>query len=71
MNQPTERVSPLHIKIKGDLKSDAPEKKEDEIGSEKILERKQKYLKRIREKKPKNKTIYSWTLDDEIQPNRG
>jgi len=33
------------------LKSDAPEKKEDEIGSEKILERKQKYLKRIRNKK--------------------
>ena len=51
MNQSTEQVSPLHIKIKGGLKSDAPEKKEDEIGSEKILERKQKYLKRIRNKK--------------------
>jgi hypothetical protein len=51
MNQSTEQVSPLHIKIEGDLKSDAPEKKEDEIGSEKILETKQKYLKRIRNKK--------------------
>ena len=51
MNQSTEQVSPLHIKIKGDLKSDDPEKKEDEIDSEKILERKQKYLKRIRNKK--------------------
>ena len=71
MNQPTEQVSPLHIKIKGDLKSDAPEKKKDEIGSEKILERKQKYLKRIRKKKPQSETIYSRTLDDEIQPNRG
>ena len=59
MNQSTEQVSPLHIKIKGDLKLDAPEKKEDEIGSEKILERKQKYLKRIRKKKPQSKTIYS------------
>ena len=59
MNQSTEKVSPLHIKIKGDLKSDAPEKKEDEIGSKKILEKKQKYLKRIRKKKPKSKTIYS------------
>ena len=51
MNQSTEQVSPLHIKIKGDLKSYDPEEKEDEIGSEKILERKQKYLKRIRNKK--------------------
>ena len=59
MNQSTEQVSPLHIKIKGDLKSYDPEKKEDEIGSEKILERKQKYLKRIRKKKPQSKTIYS------------
>ena len=59
MNQSTEQVSPLHIKIVGDLKSDAPEKKEDETGSEKILERKQKYLKRIRNKKPQSKTIYS------------
>ena len=59
MNQPTEQVSPLHIKIKGDLKSDDPEKKKNEIGSEKILERKQKYLKRIRKKKPQSKTIYS------------
>ena len=58
-NQPTEQVSPLHIKIKGDLKSDAPEKKKDEIGSEKILKRKQKYLKRIRKKKPQSKTIHS------------
>ena len=71
MNQSTEQVSPLHIKIEGDLKSDAPEKKEDEIGSEKIFETKQKYLKRIRNKKRQSKTIYSWTLDDEIQPNRG
>ena len=44
MNQSTEQVSPLHIKIKGDLKSDAPEKKEDEIGSEKILKRKQRIV---------------------------
>ena len=51
MNQATEQVSPLHIKIEGDLKSNAPEKKEDEICSEKILETKQKYLKRIRNKK--------------------
>ena len=51
MNQSTEQVSPLHIKIEGDLKSDAPEKKEDEIGSEKIFETKQKHLKRIRNKK--------------------
>ena len=51
MNQSTEQVSPLHIKIEGDLKSDAPEKKEYEIGSEKILETKQKYIKRIRNKK--------------------
>ena len=40
MNQSTEQVNPRHIKIKGDLKSDDPEKKKDEIGSEKILERK-------------------------------
>ena len=59
MNQSTEHVIPLHIKIKGDSKSDGPEKKEDEIGSEKILEKKQKYLKRIRKKKPQSKTIYS------------
>ena len=59
MNQSTEQVSPRHIKIKGDLKSDDPEKKKDEIGSEKILKRKQKYLKRIRKKKPRSKTIYS------------
>ena len=59
INQSTTQVSPRHIKIKGDLKSDAPEKKEDEIGSEKILETKQKYLKRIRKKKPQSKTIYS------------
>ena len=58
MNQSTEQVIPLHIKIKGDLKSDDPEKKEDEIDSEKILERKQKYLKRISKKKPRSKTIY-------------
>ena len=51
MNQPTAQVSPRQIKIKGDLKSDGSEKKKDEIGFEKILERKQKYLKRIREKK--------------------
>ena len=71
MNQTTEQVSPLHIKIEGDLKSDAPEKKEDEIGSEKILERKQKHLKRIRKKKRRSKAIHSRTLDDEIQHNRG
>lgn len=59
MNQPTGQVSPRHIKIKGDLKSDDPEKKKDEIGPKKILERKQKYLKRIRKKKPRSKTIYS------------
>ena len=59
MNQSTEQVNPRHIKIKGDLKSDDPEKKKDEIGSEKILERKQKYLKRISKKKPRSKTIYS------------
>ena len=40
MNQSTTQVSPRHIKIKGDLKLDDPEKKKDEIGSEKILERK-------------------------------
>ena len=40
MNQYTDQVSPRHIKTKGDLKSDDPEKKEDDIGSEKILERK-------------------------------
>ena len=40
MNQSTEEVSPRHIKTKGDLKSDDPEKKKDDIGSEKILERK-------------------------------
>jgi len=40
MNQSTEQLNPRHIKIKGDLKSDDPEKKKDEIGSEKILERK-------------------------------
>ena len=71
MNQSTEQVSPLHLKIEGDLKSDAPEKKEDEIGSEKILERKQKHLKRIRKKNRLSKTIHSRPLDDEIQPNRG
>ena len=51
MYQSRAQVSPQHIKIKGDLKSDDPEKKKDEIGFEKILERKQKYLKRIRKKK--------------------
>jgi len=40
MNQPMIQVSPRHIKIRGDLKSDDPEKKKEEIGSEKILERK-------------------------------
>jgi len=40
INQFMEQVSPRHIKTKGDLKSDDPEKKEDDIGSEKILERK-------------------------------
>lgn len=59
INQSTAQVSPRHIKIKGDLKSDDSEKKKDEIGFEKILERKQKYLKRIRKKKPQSKTIYS------------
>ena len=59
MNQYTDQVSPRHIKTKGDLKSDDPEKKEDDIGSEKILERKQKYLKRIRKKKLQGKTIHS------------
>ena len=51
MNQFTAQVSPRHIKIKGDLKSDDSEKKKDEIGFEKILERKQKHLKRFRNKK--------------------
>ena len=51
MNQSTAQVSPRHIKIKGDLKSDDSEKKKDEIGFEKILERKQKHLKRFRNKK--------------------
>ena len=51
MNQSTEQVDSRHINIKGDLKSDDPEKKKNEIGSEKILERKQKYFKRIRNKK--------------------
>ena len=51
MNQSTAQVSPRHIKIKGDLKSDDSEKKKDEIGFKKILKRKQKYLKRIRKKK--------------------
>ena len=59
MNQSTEQVGSRHINIKGYLKSDDPEKKKNEIGSEKILERKQKYLKRIRKKKPQSKTIYS------------
>ena len=40
MNQSRTQVSPRHIKIRGDLKSDDPEKKKEEIGSEKILERK-------------------------------
>ena len=71
MNQSTAQVRPRHIEIKGDLKSDAPEKKEDEIGSEKIFETKQKYLKRIRKKKRGSKAIHSRTLDDEIQHNRG
>ena len=71
MNQPTAQVNPQHIKIKGDLKSDDSEKKKDEIGFEKILERKQKHLKGIRKKKRGSKTIHSRTLDDEIQPNRG
>ena len=50
VNQSTEQVSPRLITIKGDLKLDDPEKKEDEIGSEKIFKKKQKYLKRIRKK---------------------
>ena len=54
MSQSTEQVSSLHIKIEGDLKSDDPEKKKEEIGSEKILKRKQKYLKRISKKKPQS-----------------
>ena len=69
INQSTAQVSPRHIKIKGDLKSDDSEKKKDEIGFEKILERKQKHLKRIRNKNLCSKTIHSRTLDDEIQPN--
>jgi len=35
-----EQVSPRHIKTKGDLKSDDPKKKKDDIGSKKILEKK-------------------------------
>ena len=33
-----EQVSLRHIKTKGDLKSDDPDKKKDDIGAEKILE---------------------------------
>ena len=51
MNQSTAQVSPGHIEIKGDLKSDDFEKKKEKIDSEIILERKQKHLKRIRNKK--------------------
>jgi len=40
INQSMEQVSLRHTKTKGDLKSDDPEKKKDDIGSEKILERK-------------------------------
>jgi len=40
INQSMEQVSLRHIKTKGDLKSDDPEKKKDDIGAEKILERK-------------------------------
>jgi len=40
INQAMEQVSLRHIKTKGDLKSDDPEKKKDDIGFEKILERK-------------------------------
>ena len=71
MNQSTAQVSPRHIEIKGDLKSDDFEKKKEKIDSENILKRKQKHLKRIRKKKRRSKTIHSRTLDDEIQPNRG
>jgi hypothetical protein len=38
INQAMEQVSLRHIKTKGDLKSDDPEKKKDDIGVEKILE---------------------------------
>ena len=66
-----EQVSLRHIKTKGDLKSDDPEKKKDDIGSEKILERKQKYLKRFKKKECGGKALYPRTLDDEVQPYRG
>jgi len=40
INQAMEQVSLRHIKTKGDLKSDDPDKNKDDIGFEKILERK-------------------------------
>jgi len=55
MNQSMTQVSPRHIKIKGDLKSDDFEKKKEKIDSEKFLRENKNILKELEKKSPKAK----------------